>query len=160
MAFIELRVVNFLYGFPSESLILCEQKSKIAIRSFPRVNRSRRSFFNEQRSKERRERFALGHQTGESSDKLSKTWWKQQIFWANHSFLRAKVRFALKKQFMSLFVTERFALVTLLKRAMREIFSWSLFFKEQRVGIAHSPSLRRAILSERVKSERANSQPC
>ena len=35
-----------------------------------------------------------------------------------------------------------------------------LFFKERRQRIDHGCSLRRAILSQRVKSERANSQPC
>ena len=35
-----------------------------------------------------------------------------------------------------------------------------LFFKERRQRIDHGCSLRRAILSKRVKSERANSQPC
>ena len=55
---------------------------------------------------------------------------------------------------------ERFILVTLLKRATNAICSQLLFLKERQDRMAHDPSLRREILSERVKSERANSQRC
>ena len=40
----EIRVGNSLFGFSSESLVFCERKSKIAIRSWKRVNCSRSSF--------------------------------------------------------------------------------------------------------------------
>ena len=40
-------------------------------------------------SEERREWFALWHKKGKNSEKLSKTYEKYEIFWANRSFLRA-----------------------------------------------------------------------
>ena len=45
------RVGNLLFGFSSELLVFCMQKIKIAIRSWKRLNRSRRSLVKSNRSK-------------------------------------------------------------------------------------------------------------
>ena len=41
-------------------------------------------------TKERQEQFALWHKNGKISEKLSKTWWTQCFFWANHSFFECE----------------------------------------------------------------------
>ena len=57
------RVGYSLFGFSHKSLVFCERKSEIAAHSFPKTLLS--LFKKERRSKEQRERFALGHKNEE-----------------------------------------------------------------------------------------------
>ena len=78
---------------------------------------------------------------------------------ANCSFFeseRVKVWFALKKQENY----SRHSLVFVKEWLWANRSLHSFLIKELREWIAHGRSLRREILSERVKSERAKSQPC
>ena len=79
------RVENSLFGFLSELLVFCEQKSRIVIRSFPKSDSLFCSclsfvknyeskllpllFKKERQSEEQREWFVLGHKKGKSSKK-------------------------------------------------------------------------------------------
>ena len=86
----------------------------------------------------------------------------KKIFQANHSFLRAK-----EQKCDSLSKKEWITHITLCLRVICSCHSFvksdksdSLTFSRERIAHAHGRSLRRAILSKRVESERANSQPC
>ena len=96
------RVENSLFGFLSELLVFCGQKSKIVIRSFPKSDSLFCSccsfvkndeskllpllFKKERQSEEQREWFVLGHKKGKSSKMVKWT----NFFWVNHSFLESE----------------------------------------------------------------------
>ena len=92
-----VRVGNSLFGFSCESLVSCEQKSEIAIHSFPRANHSlRRATISvalyKRRSEECREQFILGYKNGEKQSKTVKNMVKTTNFFKRITrFLRAKV---------------------------------------------------------------------
>ena len=58
---VEYRVGNFLFGFSSEWLVLCEQNSDAL---FPKSKLILWLFKKEQQIEEQRERFTLGHKKG------------------------------------------------------------------------------------------------
>ena len=139
------RVENSHLGFLCESLVFLSKRAKyIAIRSFPRANRSRMLLMESDS--------LLGIKMGKAVKNCQKHGENNELFRAKRSIFeseRAKVRFVLKKRVnhsrLSLLKTDSLS---------------SLVFKERRERITHGRSLRRAILCERVKSEIANSQPC
>ena len=61
-------------SFPESESLFCSFVKSNDSKSLPSL------FKKEQRSKEWREWFALGHKKGKRSEKLKKTWWKLQIF--------------------------------------------------------------------------------
>ena len=151
-------------SFFCELLVFCEQKSEMSIclrkrgnHSFVKSNGSNlltSLFCKEQRSKERRERFSLGHKKGNSSEKMSKTLWKIQFFPANCTVIERERDNHSRCSFLKSY--ESNSLVSLFCKdrwERRAICSWSLFFKGWQERIAHCCSVRRAILSERAKSE-------
>ena len=86
-----LRVGNLLLGLLRESLVFCEQKSKIAIRSWKTVNPLQLLFCKEQREQfahccslkratEQGEQFGLGHKKGKAVKNCQKNDEKYEFF--------------------------------------------------------------------------------
>ena len=136
-----------------------------------RVNRSRRSLKKNDRAKSNRSDSLLGIKRDENYQKYTKNTFlsKSLVFWERLARITSESQTSIFfKEIKSDSHTVAFFVmsdliesltITLLFRGMRVICSHTLFFKERRGWIAHSPSIIRAILSKRAKSERANSQP-
>ena len=159
---------NTLIGFLSESIVFCERESdslmekseslKVAFLSRAmKANRSRCSLKKSNWAKRNMSDSLLGINKWKSSEKLSKTYENYEFFGKNRSFLKA-IHSNLEWITHVALLQSHLLMVPLLSWATWANRSRSVFCLERRARIAHSRSKIWVILSERVKSERANSQ--